>query len=62
MEKKVDVAFFQEIKQRTATQDFIISLWWVVCFEYQEVAANGSAGGVSLHLEPKDFSFDGNCW
>lgn len=60
-DKKVDMAFFQETKQGSISNDFIKSLWWEDCAEFLDVEANGSAGGLLCILRPQFFTLLETC-
>lgn len=55
------MVFFQETKQRAISQEFVKSLWCDSQFEFQDVEAVGSVGGLLCIWNPKAFTLTEAC-
>lgn len=55
-EKKVDMLFLQESKQGTISKEFIKTIWWNDDFDFLDVEASGTAGGLICIWNIKSFN------
>lgn len=57
-EREVDIVFFQETKQKSVNRNFIGSIWWKEDFDYMEVDALDTAGGLLCIWNPSTFQLE----